>query len=203
MGDIWKDYKGWIITGVITALVLMTWNGHSSRVGMRNDVLKENAEIQNQFQRRADLVPNLVKTVEGNANFERGILKDVVEGRAKATQVTVSAADLTDPVKLKAFQDAQQQLSGSLARLLVAVERYPDLKASAGYQTLQAQLEGTENRIATARARQIKAARDYNTSLETLTGGFYTALFASFRPVAYFEADPGANKVPQVNFGKS
>jgi LemA protein len=201
MSDVWRERKGWIIMGVLALVAFMFWGGHSGRVGMRNEVLAANAEIQNQYQRRADLVPNLVRTVEGAANFERGILKEVVEARSKATHMNVSPADLTDPVKLKAFQDAQGQLSGALSRLLVTVERYPDLKASANYRDLQAQLEGTENRVATARARQITAARNYNTSLQTLTGGFYTAIFSGFREVPQFVADEGSRKAPEVKFG--
>jgi LemA protein len=202
MGEIWKEYKGWIIAGAIALVLFMTWGGHSSRVAMKNDVLAQNAEIQNQYQRRSDLVPNLVKTVEGSANFERGTLKDVIEARSKVSQINVSAADLADPAKLKAFQEAQAQLSGALSRLLVTVERYPDIKSTAAFTTLQAQLEGTENRIAVARRQQILAVRAYNTSLETLTGGFYTAVFASqFKPFPQFEADSGAKTAPKVDFG--
>ena len=201
MGEIWKEYKGWIIAGAVALVVLMTWGGHSGRVGGKNEVLAQNAEIQNQYQRRSDLIPNLVDTVKGFAAQERSVLMGVTEARAKASQVNFSAADLTDPVKLKQFQDAQAQLSGALSRLLLTVERYPDIKSGANFLALQSQLEGTENRIAVARGRQITAVRNYNTSLETLTGGFYTAV-CSFKPFPQFEADPGAKKVPTVSFGK-
>ena len=125
------------------------------------------SDVQNQYQRRADLIPNLVATVQGYAAQEKSVLTAVVEARAKATQVKVSVDDLTDPAKLKAFQDAQNQLSGALGRLLAVTENYPDLKSNANFLALQSQLEGTENRIAVARRDYIEAVRVYNTSLRT------------------------------------
>src|ERR1700733_9148252 len=125
------------------------------------------ADVQNQYQRRADLIPNLVATVQGYAAQEKSVLTAVVEARAKATQIKLDASDLTDPDKLKAFQDAQNQLTGMLGRLLAVTENYPDLKSNANFLALQSQLEGTENRIAVARRDYIDAVRAYNTALRT------------------------------------
>src|SRR5271156_3753558 len=125
------------------------------------------ADVQNQYQRRADLIPNLVATVQGYAAQEKNVLTAVVEARAKATQIKLDASDLTDPDKLKAFQDAQNQLSGALGRLLAVSENYPDLKSNANFLALQSQLEGTENRIAVARRDYIDAVRAFNLSLRT------------------------------------
>ena len=132
------------------------------------------ADVQNQYQRRADLIPNLVATVQGYAKQEKDVLTAVVEARAKATQIKIDASDLTDPAKLKAFQDAQNQLTGVLGRLLAVTENYPDLKSNANFLALQSQLEGTENRIAVARRDYIDAVRAYNMALRT----FPTVLWA-------------------------
>ena len=132
------------------------------------------SDVQNQYQRRTDLIPNLVATVQGYAKQEKDVLTAVVEARAKATKVTLDASQLTDPDKLKAFQDAQNQLSGALGRLLAITENYPDLKSNANFLALQSQLEGTENRIAVARRDYIEAVRAYNLSLRT----FPTVLWA-------------------------
>src|SRR5580700_545304 len=159
------------------------------------------ADVQNQYQRRADLIPNLVATVQGYAAQEKNVLTAVIEARAKATQITVNASDLTDPAKLKAFQDAQQQLTGALGRLLAVSENYPDLKSNANFLALQSQLEGTENRIAVARRDYIDAVRAYNTALRT----FPTLLWAKFffsgnKPMAEFTATEGSDKPPPVKF---
>jgi LemA protein len=159
------------------------------------------ADVQNNYQRRADLIPNLVATVQGYAKQEKDVLTAVVEARAKATQVRVDASQLTDPDKLKQFQDAQNQLSGALGRLLAVSENYPDLKSNQNFLALQSQLEGTENRITVARRDYIDAVRVYNTDLRT----FPTALWAmtAFRgnkPMAEFTANEGAQTPPQVKF---
>src|SRR5438552_6989117 len=135
------------------------------------------ADVQNNYQRRADLIPNLVATVQGYARQERDVLTAVVEARAKATQVRVDVSQLTDPEKLKQFQDAQNQLSGALGRLLAITENYPDLKSNANFLALQSQLEGTENRIAVARRDYIEAVRAYNTELRTFHGQLWAATF--------------------------
>ena len=159
------------------------------------------ADVQNNYQRRADLIPNLVATVQGYAKQERDVLTAVVEARAKATQIKIDASQLTDPDKLKQFQDAQNQLSGALGRLLAVSENYPDLKSNQNFLALQSQLEGTENRIAVARRDYIEAVRIYNTELKTVPGLLWAAtFFRSNKPMAEFTAGEGAQTPPQVKF---
>ena len=159
------------------------------------------ADVQNQYQRRADLIPNLVATVQGYAKQEKEVLTSVVEARAKATQVKVDASDLTDPAKLKAFQDAQAQLTGVLGRLLAVSENYPDLKSNANFLALQSQLEGTENRIAVARRDYIDGVRAYNTALRTFPTVLWAkTAFSGNKPMAEFTATEGAQTPPQVKF---
>ena len=157
--------------------------------------------MRNQYQRRADLIPNLVATVQGYAAQEKNVLTAVVEARAKATQITVNASDLTDPDKLKAFQDAQAQLTGALGRLLAVSENYPDLKSNANFLALQSQLEGTENRIAVARRDYIDAVRGYNTALRTFPTVIWAkTAFSGEKPMAEFAASEGSEKPPTVKF---
>jgi LemA protein len=159
------------------------------------------ADVQNNYQRRADLIPNLVATVQGYAKQEREVLTAVVEARAKATQIKIDASQLTDPDKLKQFQDAQNQLSGALGRLLAVSENYPDLKSNQNFLALQSQLEGTENRIAVARRDYIEAVRVYNTELKTFPGILWAAtFFRSNKPMAEFAAGESAQTPPQVKF---
>lgn len=159
------------------------------------------ADVQNNYQRRADLIPNLVATVQGYAKQEKDVLTAVVEARAKATQVRVDASQLTDPEKLKQFQDAQNQLSGALGRLLAVSENYPDLKSNQNFLALQSQLEGTENRIAVARRDYIEAVRVYNTDLRTLPTALWAmTVFRNNKPMAEFTAEDSAQKPPQVKF---
>jgi LemA protein len=159
------------------------------------------ADVQNQYQRRADLIPNLVATVQGYAAQEKNVLTAVIEARAKATQVKVDASQLTDPDKLNAFQDAQNQLSGALGRLLAVSENYPDLKSNANFLALQSQLEGTENRIAVARRDYIEAVRAYNLSLRTFPTLLWAkTIFSGNKPMAEFTASESAEKPPQVKF---
>ena len=159
------------------------------------------ADVQNQYQRRADLIPNLVETVKGFASQEKSVLTAVVEARAKATQVKVDASQLTDPDKLKAFQDAQNQLSGALGRLLAVSENYPDLKSNANFLALQSQLEGTENRIAVARRDYIESVRVYNTALRTFPTVLWAkTVFAGNKPMAEFAATDGSERPPTVKF---
>jgi len=159
------------------------------------------SDVQNQYQRRADLIPNLVATVQGYAAQEKNVLTAVVEARAKATQIKLDASDLTDPDKVKAFQDAQNQLTGVLGRLLAVSENYPDLKSNANFMALQSQLEGTENRIAVARRDYIDAVRAYNTALRTFPTVIWAkTAFAGERPMAEFTANEGAATPPQVKF---
>jgi LemA protein len=159
------------------------------------------ADVQNNYQRRTDLIPNLVATVQGYAKQEKDVLTQVTEARAKATQIHVDASDLTDPAKLKAFQDAQAQLSGALGRLLAVSENYPDLKSNQNFLALQSQLEGTENRIAVARRDYIEAVRQYNTALVTFPGMLWAStLFKNDKPMAEFTANDNAQTPPQVKF---
>ncbi|MBN3521163.1 LemA family protein [Algoriphagus lutimaris] len=156
------------------------------------------AEVQTQYQRRADLIPNLVNTVKGYADFEQETLTGVIEARAKATSVNVDAGNLT-PDKLAEFQQAQDQLSGALSRLLVTVERYPDLKANQNFLELQAQLEGTENRIAVARRNFNESVQAYNANLRTFPNNIFAGWYG-FEAKGYFEASAGAENAPSVQF---
>lgn len=159
------------------------------------------ADVQNNYQRRADLIPNLVATVQGYAQHEKDVLTAVVEARAKATQTRIDASQLTDPEKVKQFQDAQNQLSGALGRLIAISENYPDLKANQNFLALQSQLEGTENRIAVARRDYIEAVRAYNTELKTFPGIIWAStVFRSHKPMAEFSANDGAQTAPTVKF---
>ena len=160
------------------------------------------AQVQNQYQRRADLIPNLVETVKGYAKHEEETLTAVIEARAKATSIQVDASTLDNPEKLKQFQQAQDQLTGALSRLMVVSERYPDLKANQNFLALQSQLEGTENRIAVARRDFILAVQKYNTEIRTFPGRLWHSVMYSDLPIREtFEATtPGAEKAPQVKF---
>jgi LemA protein len=159
------------------------------------------ADVQNNYQRRADLIPNLVATVQGYAKQEKDVLIAVVEARAKATQVKIDVSQLSDPEKLKQFQDAQNQLSGALGRLLAVSENYPDLKSNQNFLALQSQLEGTENRIAVARRDYIEAVRVYNTELKTFPGVLWAStFFRSNKPMAEFAANESSQTPPVVKF---
>jgi LemA protein len=159
------------------------------------------AEIQNQYQRRADLVPNLVATVQGYAKQEKDVLTQVTEARAKATSIHLDANDLSDPEKVKQLQDAQNQLSGALGRLLAISENYPDLKSNQNFLALQSQLEGTENRIAVARRDYVAAVQDFNTSLRTFPTMLWAqTVFRSIQPMVPFTADAEAQTAPKVKF---
>jgi LemA protein len=160
------------------------------------------SEVLNQYQRRADLIPNLVETVKGYAAHEREVLEAVVEARAKATQTTISPELLQDEAAFQAFQENQAQLTGALSRLLAVVENYPDLKANQNFLALQAQLEGTENRIAVARRDYIEAVRVYNTSLRTLPSMIWAWIwFTDNEPFQNFTIAEDKMEVPEVNFG--
>ncbi|UGY11183.1 MULTISPECIES: LemA family protein [Phyllobacterium] len=159
------------------------------------------SEVLNQYQRRADLIPNLVETVKGYAAQEKDVLTSVVEARAKATQVQVTPETLTDPNAFKAFQDNQANLTGALSRLLAVVENYPDLKSNQNFLALQSQLEGTENRIAVARRDYIEAVRVYNTSLKTMPTMIWSWIwFRGNEPYQTFTIDDSAKQTPQVKF---
>jgi LemA protein len=159
------------------------------------------SDVQNQYQRRADLIPNLVETVKGYATQEREVLTRVTEARAKVSQIKVDASTITDPAKFKEFQDAQNALTGALGRLLVTVERYPDLKSNQNFLALQSQLEGTENRIAVARRDYIEGVRQYNTELKTFPGLLWAStLYRSYKPMETFTVAEDLQKPPTVKF---
>jgi LemA protein len=159
------------------------------------------SDVQNQYQRRADLIPNLVETVKGYAAQEREVLTQVVEARAKASQIKVDASTINDPAKFKEYQDAQNALTGALGRLLVTVERYPDLKSNQNFLALQSQLEGTENRISVARRDYIEGVRVYNTELKTFPGLLWAStLYRSYKPMETFTAAADTARPPTVKF---
>ena len=167
-------------------------------VEMRGNATKQWANVESSYQRRSDLIGNLVNTVKGAADFERNTLTEVVEARAKATSTTIDASQL-DPTQLQAFQAAQGQLSSALSRLLVTVERYPELKANQNFLELQSQLEGTENRINVERNRYNNMAGDYNIAIKKIPSSI-VANMAGFTEVALFQAESGAEAAPEVNF---
>lgn len=185
--------------GVVVVLVLYGINVNNNLVDKQETVNQSWAQVENQYQRRADLVPNLVNTVKGAADFEQETLTDVVEARSRATSIQVSADDLNDPQKVEQFRQAQQQLSGALSRLLVTVEKYPELKANQNFRDLQVQLEGTENRIAVERQRFNEAVQSYNTSTRRFPGNLFAGLLG-FEDKAYFQADEGTQEAPEVSF---
>lgn len=188
--------------GVVFALIAVIWGVsiNNKIVGLEQGVDSKWAQVQNVYQRRADLVPNLVNTVKGAANFERSTLNDVISARASVGQVQINPNQApTSPQQLQQFQAAQDQLSSALSRLLVVVERYPDLKASANFRDLQAQLEGTENRIAVARMDFNNAVQSYNTTIRRIPASFIASL-RGFETRPYFEATAGAERPPEVNF---
>ncbi len=159
------------------------------------------SDVLNQYQRRSDLIPNLVETVKGYAKQESGVLEAVTNARAQATSVKVDASTITDPETFKKFQDAQAQLSGSLGRLIAISENYPDLKSNLNFLALQSQLEGTENRIAVARRDYIEAVRVYNTELRTFPGRIWASLFYSgSKPMEEFTVADSVKTPPQVKF---
>ncbi|OYY65181.1 MAG: LemA family protein [Rhizobiales bacterium 35-66-30] len=159
------------------------------------------SEVLNQYQRRSDLIPNLVETVKGYAAQEKDVLTSVVEARAKATSIRVDASTITDPAQFKQFQDAQLQLSGALGRLIAVSEAYPDLKSNQNFLALQSQIEGTENRIAVARRDYIEAVRIYNTELRTFPGSIWAAtLYRANKPMETFTISEQQMQVPKVKF---
>jgi LemA protein len=157
------------------------------------------AQVENVYQRRLDLIPNLVETVKGAANFERGTLEAVIEARSKATQTVISPEVLNDPAKFRQFQQVQGELSGALSRLMAVAEAYPDLKANRNFLELQSQLEGTENRISQERMRFNSTVQEYNTAIRIFPASLVARLMG-FSAKQFFQADPGAEKPPQVKF---
>jgi LemA protein len=196
--------KIWIVLLAIGALIALiafsAVNSYNGLVGTQTSVDSAWAQVLNQYQRRADLVPNLVKTVQGSANFEKSTLENVVNARASVGRVTIDASKSpNDSATLEKYQEAQTQFSGALQRLLLVSENYPDLKASAGFRDLQTQLEGTENRIAVERGRFNEIVKDYNTGIRKFPAILYSGALG-FQPKPYFQADAGADKAPDVKF---
>ncbi|HEX2440010.1 MAG TPA: LemA family protein [Methylomirabilota bacterium] len=188
-----------VIVGLLLVVGVWAVGVYNGVVALEQNVNAKAAEVQNVYQRRADLIPNLVETVKGFANQERTVLTGVVEARAKATSIQLTPEALNDPKALERFQAAQSQLTGALSRLLVTVERYPDLKSNQNFLSLQAQLEGTENRIAVERRRFNEAVQEYNTRIALFPGAIVARL-AGFQRKAFFEAAPDAATPPKVKF---
>ena len=194
-----KKSTTWIVVlGVLAIIALWAVNGYNGLVAGEEEVESAWSQVENQYQRRADLVPNLVATVKGYAAHEQETLEGVVEARAKATQITIDPANAT-PEQLLAFQKAQGELSQALGRLLALAENYPDLKANENFRDLQAQLEGTENRITVARQQFNDSARAYNTKVRRFPSNIIASI-CGFEKKPYFEAEEGANKAPKVEF---
>lgn len=187
-----------IIVGIAIFLSIIIMGGYNGLVSTQQAVEAQWAQVQNVYQRRADLIPNLVKTVEGAANFEKGTLTDITEARASIGKVQFTSAP-TDPAQLEQFEKAQGALGGALGRLMVVVERYPDLKANANFQALQSQLEGSENRISVERGRFNEVAQTYNTKIKSIPAVFYAAALG-FKERPYFQAKAGAEEPPAVDF---
>ncbi len=190
----------WIIIGVIVVLVLWIFGSYNGLVSKDEAVSSQWANVESQYQRRLDLIPNLVNTVKGYADFEQETLTKVIEARSNATSVKIDPSNIT-PEKLAEFQKAQDGVSSTLGRLLVVMEKYPDLKANQNFLDLQAQLEGTENRIAVERQRFNDVAKTYNTSTRSFPGVVVAKLFG-FERRGYFESVKGAETAPTVDFGK-
>ena len=194
--------KTWIVLAVIAVFLLLAYSSvkssYNNMVTMQEGVTAQWSQVENVYQRRSDLIPNLVNTVKGYADFEKATLTQVIEARAKATAVNINPEKL-DAQSLQTFQNAQSGLSSALSRLMVVVEKYPDLKANQSFLDLQAQLEGTENRITVERKKFNESAQTYNTFIRTFPKNIFAGMFG-FEKKAYFEAEKGAEKAPQVQF---
>lgn len=194
---------GCSIAGVVLIIVLIFvfWGvgSYNRLVELRESVNERWSQVENQYQRRADLIPNLVNTVRGYADFERGVLTDVTEARARVSQMNVTPEVLNDPQAFRRFEQAQNELGGALSRLLVTVENYPELKANENFLQLQAQLEGTENRVSVERRRFNEIVRDYNTTIKTFPKSIFANIFG-FNEKEYFRSVPGTETPPKVEF---
>ena len=187
-----------VVVVSIVAIALYFISSYNSIVGLEIDSKTQWSNVETAYQRRADLIPNLVNTVKGYAEFEKSVFVEVTEARSKATSLTISADELT-PENMARFQEAQSQLSGSLSRLLATFERYPELKANQNFLELQAQLEGTENRIAVERRKFNNVTGDYNKKVQTFPGAITAKIFG-FEEKGTFEAAQGAEEAPKVEF---
>ena len=192
-----------VLAVVALLLVVSGVSGYNKLVTLDQAVRAQWGQVENVYQRRADLIPNLVETVKGAAKFEQETFTGVAEARAKVGQISAAGAEklINDPGALKKFEEAQAGLGSALSRLMVVVEKYPELKATAAFRDLQAQLEGTENRITVERMRFNETAQAFNTKRQSVPTVFIAGLFGSrFKEKAYFEARPGADVAPQVKF---
>ena len=193
-----KNKTLWIIIAVVLVLFFWVRGVYNSMVTQDESVKTAWRQVENQYQRRLDLIPNLVNTVKGYASHERATLEGVINARANATKTTIDPTNLNEET-MKQFQAAQGELSSALSRLMVVVERYPDLKANQNFMELQAQLEGTENRISVERKRFNEVAQNYNTNIRSFPTNILAGMFG-FQPKAYFAAESGAEKAPTVEF---
>lgn len=191
-----------IIVGIVILVLLLTVfpaiSTYNGLVGTNQNVKAAWSQVENVYQRRLDLIPNLVNTVKGAANFEKSTLTQVIEARAKATQVTIDPSNMT-PESMQKFKDAQGQVGSALSRLMVSVERYPDLKANQGFMNLQSQLEGTENRITFERSKFNDVVVTYNNKVTKFPSNMFASMFG-FKEKPYFTADVAAAKAPTVQF---
>jgi len=194
-----RNFKIFYIIVIPAFMFLFSGCSYNTLVTMDENVNQAWAQVENQYQRRADLIPNLVKTVQGYADFEKSVLTEVTEMRSKVGQIKLTADDLSDEDKFKKFQEAQDQFSGAISRLLVVAENYPQLKANENFLSLQTQLEGTENRIAVERKKFNEAVQDYNTRIRSFPT-LITAKIFGFKEKQYFKSAPGTEKTPDVNF---
>lgn len=190
-----------VLSGIALVVILLLWgiSTHNKLVSLEEDVLQSWAQVENQYQRRADLIPNLVNIVQGAADFEQETLTEVIDARSRATSININPGDLSDPALFNQFQQAQDQLGGALSRLLVTVERYPELTATENFRDLQVQLEGTENRIATERMRFNQSSQQFNTTVRRFPASMIAGVIG-FEPKEYFEAQEGSDTAPEVNF---
>ena len=197
--DFFKKNKGMVITlAVIAVIALWSISAYNGMVGMDEGVQGKWADVETQYQRRSDLIPNLVNTVKGYAAHEKETLAAVVQARSEATSVKIDPTNMTAE-QMAQYQQAQNGVSSALGKLLVVVEKYPDLEANQNFLELQAQLEGTENRITVARRNFNEAAKEYNTAIRRFPKNILAGMFG-FEKKAYFEAEQGAEKAPQVEF---
>ncbi len=196
--DFIKKHTGLVVLAIVAIIALWGISAYNGLVSMDENAQTKWADVETQYQRRADLIPNLVNTVKGYAAHESETLQAVVEARAKATGINIDPTNITAE-QMAAFQSAQDGISSALSRLLVTVEKYPDLKANENFRELQAQLEGTENRISVARRDYNEASRQYNTSLRAFPRNIVAGL-CGFEKKAYFEAQEGSQQAPSVQF---
>jgi LemA protein len=188
-----------IFFAVIFSILSFQGCGYNNMVSYEEEVNQSWAQVENQYQRRSDLIPNLVKTVQGYSDHEKSVLVEVTEARSQVGQIKLTAADLNDPEKFAAFQKAQDGLSGALSRLMVVVEKYPDLKANEQYTSLMASLEGTENRISVERKKYNQVVQNYNTYIKSFPTLIFAKVFG-FSEKQYFKSTTGSDKAPEINF---